>query len=85
MTYQIITEYLQKASNSNSAKVEVRRRFKDVVALDKQLRLIYKGYFIPPRPEKHVFSRNKFENYFIELRQGEIQKYLNKVASHPHL
>lgn len=58
----------------------VRRRFKDVVALSEQLSERLRGFFVPVRPEKGISVQSLD---FLERRRSELEKYLNRLASHP--
>ncbi|XP_009790714.1 sorting nexin 2B isoform X2 [Nicotiana tabacum] len=62
----------------------VRRRFKDVVTLSDRLSEGYRGYFIPPRPDKSVVESQVMQKQeFVEQRRSALEKYLQKLASHP--
>lgn len=62
----------------------VRRRFKDIVTLSDRLSEGYRGYFIPPRPDKSVVESQVMQKQeFVEQRRLALEKYLQKLASHP--
>ncbi|XP_073057714.1 sorting nexin 2B-like [Primulina eburnea] len=62
----------------------VRRRFKDVVTLSDRLREVYRGLFIPPRPDKSVVESQVMQKHeFVEQRRVELEKYLKRLARHP--
>ncbi|KAL0419189.1 UNVERIFIED_CONTAM: Sorting nexin 2B [Sesamum radiatum] len=62
----------------------VRRRFKDVVTLSDRLSEIYRGVFIPPRPDKSVVESQVMQKQeFVEQRRVELEKYLRRLARHP--
>ncbi|XP_055812827.1 sorting nexin 2B-like isoform X2 [Solanum dulcamara] len=62
----------------------VRRRFKDIVTLSDRLSEGYRGYFIPPRPDKSVVESQVMQKQeFVEQRRLALEKYLHKLASHP--
>lgn len=64
----------------------VRRRFRDVVTLADTLAESYRGYFIPPRPEKSVVESQVMQKMeFIEQRRLALEKYLARLAAHPVL
>ncbi|KAL0370728.1 UNVERIFIED_CONTAM: Sorting nexin 2B, partial [Sesamum angustifolium] len=62
----------------------VRRRFKDVVTLSDRLNEVYRGVFIPPRPDKSVVESQVIQKQeFVEQRRVELEKYLRRLARHP--
>ncbi|CAN6810257.1 sorting nexin 2B-like [Brassica napus] len=62
----------------------VRRRFRDVVALGDRLAESYKGFCIPPRPDKSVVESQVMQRQeFVEQRRVALEKYLRRLASHP--
>ncbi|KAI3514925.1 hypothetical protein L1887_13672 [Cichorium endivia] len=62
----------------------VRRRFKDVVTLSDRLMEGYRGYFIPPRPDKSVVESQVMQKHeFVEQRRHALEKYLERLAEHP--
>lgn len=62
----------------------VRRRFKDVVTLSDRLIEAYRGFFIPPRPEKSVVESQVMQKHeFVEQRRNALEKYLQRLAEHP--
>ncbi|KAG8371531.1 hypothetical protein BUALT_Bualt13G0097600 [Buddleja alternifolia] len=62
----------------------VRRRFKDVVTLSDRLCEGYRGFFIPPRPDKSVVESQVMQKQdFVEQRRVELEKYLRRLAGHP--
>lgn len=64
----------------------VRRRFRDVVNLADRLAENYRGYFIPPRPDKSVVESQVMQKQeFIEQRRAALEKYLGRLAAHPVL
>ncbi|KAG0584397.1 hypothetical protein M758_3G207200 [Ceratodon purpureus] len=64
----------------------VKRRFRDVVTLADKLAESYRGYFIPPRPDKSVVDSQVMQKVeFIEQRRAALEKYLARLASHPVL
>lgn len=64
----------------------VKRRFKDVVTLADRLAESYRGYFIPPRPDKSVVESQVMQKVeFIEQRRAALEKYLARLAAHPVL
>ncbi|KAL9257348.1 Sorting nexin 2A-like protein [Drosera capensis] len=66
------------------SEFSVRRRFRDVVTLADRLAESYRGYFIPPRPDKSVVEGQVMHKQeFVELRRLDLEKYLMRLASHP--
>ncbi|KAL0709126.1 hypothetical protein Bca4012_016104 [Brassica carinata] len=62
----------------------VRRRFRDVVALADRLAESYRGFCIPPRPDKSVVEGQVMQRHeFVEQRRVALEKYLRRLASHP--
>ncbi|KAL3145148.1 hypothetical protein ABBQ38_001750 [Trebouxia sp. C0009 RCD-2024] len=61
----------------------VRRRFRDFVALAELLKVMHRGYFIPPRPEKNPVEGQRATDDFVELRRHALEKYLIQLALHP--
>ncbi|XP_058110432.1 sorting nexin 2B-like isoform X2 [Magnolia sinica] len=62
----------------------VRRRFKDVVTLADRLADSYRGFFIPPRPDKNVVESQVMQKQeFVEQRRTALEKYLCRLAAHP--
>ncbi|KAG8390148.1 hypothetical protein BUALT_Bualt01G0053400 [Buddleja alternifolia] len=68
----------------NGTEFNVRRRFKDVVALSDRLAESYRGFFIPLRPDKSVVESQVMQkNEFVEQRRAALEKYLRRLAVHP--
>ncbi|TKY56535.1 Sorting nexin 2A [Spatholobus suberectus] len=62
----------------------VRRRFRDVVTLSDRLAEAYRGFFIPPRPDKSVVESQVMQKQeFVEQRRVALEKYLQRLAAHP--
>ncbi|GBG67588.1 hypothetical protein CBR_g717 [Chara braunii] len=62
----------------------VRRRFRDFVTLADRLAESFRGYFIPPRPDKSVVEGQMMQSKeFIETRRMALEKYLQRLAAHP--
>ncbi|KAL3649171.1 Sorting nexin 2B [Castilleja foliolosa] len=62
----------------------VRRRFKDVVTLSDRLSESYRGFFIPPRPDKSMVESQVMQKQdFVEQRRVELERYLRRLAKHP--
>jgi hypothetical protein len=43
----------------------------------------FRGYFVPPRPEKNAVEGQRMSDNFVEERRASLQKYLQKLAAHP--
>ncbi|KAF8118743.1 hypothetical protein N665_0002s0056 [Sinapis alba] len=62
----------------------VRRRFRDVVTLADRLAESYRGFCIPPRPDKSVVESQVMQRQeFVEQRRVALEKYLRRLAVHP--
>lgn len=82
VTYLITTE--TNLPDYGGSDFSVRRRFKDIVTLSDRLTEGYRGYFIPPRPDKSVVESQVMQKQeFVEQRRVALEKYLQKLASHP--
>ncbi|GLJ38450.1 hypothetical protein SUGI_0782980 [Cryptomeria japonica] len=82
VTYLIVTH--TNMSEFGEAVFSVRRRFRDVVTLADRLAESYRGYFIPPRPDKSVVESQVMQKQeFIEQRRLALEKYLCRLAAHP--
>mmetsp|Transcript_24550 Transcript_24550/g.53643 ORF Transcript_24550/g.53643 Transcript_24550/m.53643 type:complete len:672 (+) Transcript_24550:240-2255(+) len=83
ITYQVSSQYTSPAmARSNTS---VRRRFRDFVSLADVLKKRYRGYFIPPRPEKNAVEGQRMTDAFVEERRTALERYMNKLAAHPVL
>lgn len=66
------------------SEFRTRRRFKDVVNLSQCLSESFRGFFIPPRPDKSVVeSQVMYKQEFVEQRREALEKYLRRLAAHP--
>uniref|UniRef100_A0A5B7ATZ7 Putative sorting nexin 2B n=1 Tax=Davidia involucrata TaxID=16924 RepID=A0A5B7ATZ7_DAVIN len=82
VTYLITTR--TNLPEFGGSEFTVRRRFKDVVTLSDRLSEVYRGFFIPPRPDKSVVESQVMQKQeFVEQRRVALEKYLQKLASHP--
>lgn len=61
----------------------VQRRFREFVSLSDVLSTKFRGYFLPPRPEKNAVEGQRMKDSFIEERRISLEKYLNRLAAHP--
>ena len=92
ITYKITTTTLPSSENPECT---VRRRFSDFLGLYFRLveKYLHAGHIIPPPPEKSVigmtkvkFSKNEESGAaFIDRRRAALERYLNRLASHPIL
>ncbi|PRW57356.1 sorting nexin 2B [Chlorella sorokiniana] len=77
-------EYLvTTAGEAPRRRVEVRRRFKDFVALADLLAVTHRGFFVFPRPDKNTLDQQLGKSDFVELRRADLERYLRKLAVHP--
>ncbi|KAL3530943.1 hypothetical protein ACH5RR_010265 [Cinchona calisaya] len=82
VTYLITTK--TNISDYGGSEFRVRRRFKDVVTLSDRLSEAYRGFFIPPRPDKSVVESQVMQKQeFVEQRRVALEKYLRRLATHP--
>ncbi|KAG6607345.1 Sorting nexin 2A, partial [Cucurbita argyrosperma subsp. sororia] len=82
ITYLITTR--TNMAEFGGSEYSVRRRFKDVVTLSERLAESYRGFFIPPRPDKSVVEGQVMHKQeFVEQRRMALEKYLRKLAGHP--
>jgi len=78
------TQYKITTTRKNTEFV-VWRRFREFVALDATLVEKFRGYIVPPRPEKNVVEAHRMKGAFIQERRLALEKYLNKLAMHPQI
>ncbi|CAN6559278.1 unnamed protein product [Malus baccata var. baccata] len=82
VTYLITTR--TNIPDFGGSEFGVRRRFRDVVTLSDRLAESYRGFFIPPRPDKSVVESQVMQKQeFVEQRRVALEKYLRRLASHP--
>ncbi|KAF8364662.1 hypothetical protein HHK36_033342 [Tetracentron sinense] len=82
VTYLITTR--TNMPEFGGSEFEVRRRFKDVVTLSDRLSESYRGFLIPPRPDKNVVESQVMQKQeFVEQRRVALEKYLCRLAAHP--
>ncbi|XP_021676718.1 sorting nexin 2B isoform X2 [Hevea brasiliensis] len=82
ITYLITTR--TNITGFNGSEFSVRRRFKDVVTLSDRLAESYRGFFIPPRPDKNLVESQVMQKQeFVEQRRVALEKYLRRLATHP--
>lgn len=54
------------------------------MTLSDRLAEAYRGFFIPPRPDKSVVESQVMQKQeFVEQRRGALEKYLRRLAAHP--
>ncbi|KAF3433332.1 hypothetical protein FNV43_RR24434 [Rhamnella rubrinervis] len=83
-TYLITTRTNMPEYGGPGSEFSVRRRFKDVVTLSDRLSESYRGFFVPVRPDKGTVDSQVMQmGQFVEQRKSALEKYLNKLASHP--
>ena len=84
VTYLITTKTNIPEFGAGGADCAVRRRFRDVVTLSDRLAEAYRGFFIPPRPDKSVVESQVMQKQeFVEQRRMALEKYLRRLAAHP--
>ncbi|KAF9591942.1 hypothetical protein IFM89_010300 [Coptis chinensis] len=82
VTYLITTK--TNVVEFGGSEFSVRRRFRDVVTLADRLSESYRGFFIPPRPDKNVVESQVMQKQeFVEQRRVALEKYLRRLAGHP--
>ncbi|KAK4274869.1 hypothetical protein QN277_018036 [Acacia crassicarpa] len=82
VTYLITTR--TNIAEFGSSEFSVRRRFRDVVTLSDRLAESYRGFFIPPRPDKSIVESQVMQKQeFVEQRRVALEKYLRRLAAHP--
>lgn len=83
VTY-LITTRVRPGSDDAGPEFSVRRRFRDVVTLADRLAEAYRGFFIPPRPDKNLVDSQIMQKHkFVEHRRLALEKYLRRLAEHP--
>lgn len=85
ITYLITTKTnLPDYGSGSGSEFSVRRRFRDVVTLADRLAESYRGFCIPPRPDKSVVESQVMQRQeFVEQRRVALEKYLRRLAAHP--
>ncbi|KAG2299705.1 hypothetical protein Bca4012_011292 [Brassica carinata] len=82
ITYQITTR--TNLPDFGVSESSVRRRFRDVVTLADRLAESYRGFCIPPRPDKSVVESQVMQKQeFVEQRRVALEKYLRRLSAHP--
>ncbi|XP_068667573.1 sorting nexin 2B-like [Aristolochia californica] len=83
-TYHITTRTNSPEFGAGVSEFAVRRRFRDVVTLADRLAETYRGFFIPPRPDKSVVESQVMQKQeFVKQRQAALEKYLARLVAHP--
>jgi sorting nexin-1/2 len=83
ITFKVTTKTTMPTFKNSNPTVE--RRYNEFLWLHDRLEAQYKGYVIPPLPEKNSLSFNRFTPEFIEYRRKELEKFLRRLAEHPAL
>jgi hypothetical protein len=78
-SYLVRTE--STISGMRTDGTEVRRRFSDFEALHKLLKSHYRGYIIPPLPEKAFLEARLGSEEFLRLRRADLQVLLRARSS----
>ncbi|XP_020596533.1 sorting nexin 2A-like [Phalaenopsis equestris] len=84
VSYLITTRTCAADISGSPLEFSVRRRFRDVVTLADRIGESYRGFVIPPRPDKSVVESQVMQKHeFVEQRRSALEKYLSKLAEHP--
>ncbi|CAH8312652.1 unnamed protein product [Eruca vesicaria subsp. sativa] len=82
ITYLITTR--TNLPDYGGSEFSVRRRFRDVVTLADRLAESYRGFCIPPRPDKSIVESQVMQKQeFVEQRRVALEKYLRRLVAHP--
>ncbi|KAI4305386.1 hypothetical protein L6164_028756 [Bauhinia variegata] len=82
VTYLVTTR--TNIAEFGGSEFSVRRRFRDIVTLSDRLAESYRGFFIPPRPDKSIVESQVMQKQeFVEQRRVALEKYLRRLADHP--
>ncbi|KAG2425916.1 hypothetical protein HYH02_014915 [Chlamydomonas schloesseri] len=82
-TYLVRTESVLPGMRTDGT--EVRRRFSEFDALHKLVKAHYRGYIIPPLPEKSFIDAKLAHEDFLRLRRADLQAFLRGIVNHPAL
>eukprot|EP00879_Flechtneria_rotunda_P015770 GHRR01016492.1.p1 GENE.GHRR01016492.1~~GHRR01016492.1.p1 ORF type:complete len:382 (+),score=119.76 GHRR01016492.1:189-1334(+) len=74
-----------QSSRASTQVFEVRRRFSDFDVFHRLLKSHYRGYFIPPLPDKAFLESKLVGGNFLQVRKVDLQAYTCSVANHPVL
>ncbi|KAK2866909.1 hypothetical protein QQF64_022563 [Cirrhinus molitorella] len=93
MAYKVSTQ--TSLTMFRSKTFTVRRRFSDFLGLYEKLseKHSQNGYIVPPPPEKSILGMTKVKvgkddpssAEFVERRRGALERYLQRVVTHPSL
>ncbi len=83
ITYKVNTS--TDRQDFHYGQFSVIRRYRDFLWLHDRLGEEFPGIINPPLPERRTGMINRFEPEFIEKRRKELERYLNRVASHEEL
>jgi len=76
-------ESRESEGGSATRHYSVVRRFNDFVWLHNQLSTKYRGFLIPPLPDKAIIGR--FSDGFIDERKRALEIFLSRLVHHPSL
>ncbi|OAY85729.1 Sorting nexin 2B [Ananas comosus] len=80
----VYVSYLVASRWRGGEERRVRRRFREVVTLADRLAEAYRGFLVPPRPDKGVVEGQVMQQHeFLELRRAALERYLRRLAAHP--
>mmetsp|Transcript_2580 Transcript_2580/g.7693 ORF Transcript_2580/g.7693 Transcript_2580/m.7693 type:complete len:429 (+) Transcript_2580:371-1657(+) len=69
----------------HSTTLDVIRRYSDFAFLHQRLFEQNRGIIIPPIPEKNVVQKYQHTAGFLAKRRAALEKFINRVGSHPAL
>lgn len=81
ITYKVTT--LTNIRTFANTHFSVIRRFNDFVWVHDRLGREYPGVIVPPLPDKSMMGR--FTEEFVRQRQRQLEKFVNRIASHEEL
>ena len=81
--FKLIVTLSERVSDLDGLAFTTLRRFSDFVWLRAQLKDIFPFLIVPMLPEKKQIGR--FASDFVDMRQRALQRWVDRVASHPEL
>ncbi|XP_067943314.1 sorting nexin-30-like [Watersipora subatra] len=70
-------------SDFENPEYSVKRRYNDFLWLRQQLEEKNPALIIPPLPEKHNLTIDRFDKEFIKFRQVSLHRFMGRLANHP--
>lgn len=84
MAYPVSVKKIdEEASSSDDALI--LRRYSDFLWLRETISKEYYARLIPPMPPKHALGGNMPEEKFLQIRRAALEKFLERLMSHPVL